>query len=452
MLSSWLKLNPQVEWVECVAVDFSGVLRGKRVAVKYVDTGTLPRLPLDIFMQTIDGHFASVYDDGRARVNATDGDCLLSPDVTTATLAPWTDGRDAVVLCDAQTLDQQPLAYTPRALLKRVLALYSARGWRPVIGPELEFFLLHPYSEGDGALRVYADPDDHSLIAGQPYSVELLHCMDHYFSLVNDFCQQQSIPVDTVVKEGSGGQYELSLLHGDPLRKADELVMLKRILRVAAKRFGMLATFMAKPIAGKAGSALHLHQSVVDAKSGDNLFSDQAGADSALFLGTLGGLQTYLPDSMAFLLPYPNSYRRIEPRMAAPLNYHWSRDNRTVGLRVPVSVKQGTYDRSRRVENRLAGADSNPYLAIAVSLAAAYQGMVEQLEPSAHFDENAYDEPVALPKTLDHALYKLRKSSVFQQLFGDEAMRIYCGIKARELADYNQVVPPRDLSCLAGVI
>jgi glutamine synthetase len=165
---------------------------------------------------------------------------------------------------------------------------------------------------------------------------------------------------------------EINLLHGNALDLADQAFMFKRTAREAALRHKMYATFMAKPHAKEPGSAMHIHQSIVDLKTGKNVFSGPDGTPTPLFFSHIAGLQRYLPMAMALLAPNVNSYRRITRFQVAPINVQWGYDNRTAGLRVPMSDAQ-----SRRVENRLSGADANPYLAKAASLACGYLGMIE---------------------------------------------------------------------------
>ena len=167
------------------------------------------------------------------------------------------------------------------------------------------------------------------------------------------------VDVDTLTHEGGSAQMEMNFNHGDALELADQALLFKRGVREAALRHNVYATFMAKPMQGEPGSSMHIHQSVVGNKSGRNLFATKAGKDTKLFLSHIAGLQRYLPAAMPLLAPNVNSYRRLIPESDAPINTHWGTDNRTVGFRVPISPASG-----RRVENRVAGADANPYLCL----------------------------------------------------------------------------------------
>ena len=199
----------------------------------------------------------------------------------------------------------------------------------------------------------------------------------------------------------------------------------------------MYATFMAKPMTGEPGSAMHIHQSVVDAKTGLNIFSNPDGTASPAFLQYIGGLQRYMPNAMAIVAPYVNSYRRIVRHTAAPINVQWGKDNRTVGFRVPESGPQ-----DRRVENRVVGADANPYLALAVTLACGYLGMTEHIEPSPMTTNSAHDLDFELPQSLSEGLAVLRKDKHLRMVLGERFIDVYSAIKYLEHQEFMTVISP----------
>jgi glutamine synthetase len=192
---------------------------------------------------------------------------------------------------------------------------------------------------------------------------------------------------------------------------------------------------MSKPMAREPGSAMHIHQSVVDARTGRNIFSDDAGNPSPLFFAHIAGLQRYLPTAMALFAPNVNSFRRIILRHLAPINTQWGYDNRTAGLRVPISNAE-----ARRVENRLGGADANPYLAIAASLACGYLGMREGLKPTEPVSGSAYDMPFSLPRNLEEAVRLLRDCRPLIELLGDRFVLAYTAVKESEYDTFLQVI------------
>jgi glutamine synthetase len=182
---------------------------------------------------------------------------------------------------------------------------------------------------------------------------------------------------------------------------------------------------------------MHIHQSIVNAK-GVNLFSNRSGKDTRLFMAYIAGLQKYLPASMPLIAPYVNSYRRLVRFLSAPVNTHWGHENRTVGLRIPESEQK-----NRRIENRVPGADANPYLAIAASLACGYLGMTQNLSPTKPMEGNAYDSMrYQLPRHLLDAISRFRNSQDLRQILGASFVDLYSDVKTSEHDAYQQVVSP----------
>jgi glutamine synthetase len=230
---------------------------------------------------------------------------------------------------------------------------------------------------------------------------------------------------------------EINFFHDHPLGLADEVFFFKRTVREAALRQDMYATFMAKPIAGEPGSAMHMHQSILDRDSKQNIFSNPDGTPSQAFFHYIGGLQKYGPSAMALVAPYVNSYRRLSRYTAAPINIEWGYDNRTVGIRSPISTPE-----ARRVENRVIGADANPYLAMAMTLACGYLGMKNQTKPKPEMKGDAYLTAYALPRSLGEALDWLRRDSDLHDVLGKEFITVYTEIKELEFAEFMKVISP----------
>jgi glutamine synthetase len=193
---------------------------------------------------------------------------------------------------------------------------------------------------------------------------------------------------------------------------------------------------MAKPMAGQPGSAMHIHQSVLD-RDGRNVFSDESGAPTPLFDAFIGGQQKYLPACSAVASPYVNSYRRLVKYMSAPVNLEWGEDNRSTGLRVPRSSPEG-----RRIENRVTGADANPYLALAASLAAGYLGMIEGATPRPAVTGAAYDRARDLPYSLLEAVALLEDCPPLVELLGADFVKIYGTLKRFEYDQFMTVISP----------
>ncbi len=431
-ISKWLK-DRRVTEVECLVPDLSGVARGKILPTgkfrQSLKDGSL-RLPESVFAQTVTGAFAP-----SDVIDPTEPDVILVPDAGSIRLVPWYEEPTALVINDCHYRDGGPVPFAPRQVLRRVLDAYAARGWRPVVAPELEFFLVARNVDPDYPLEPPLGRSGRPETGSQSYGIDAVNEFDPIFEEVYDFCEAQEIDIDTLIHEAGSAQVEINFNHGDALAMADQAFLFKRTVREAALRHEIYATFMAKPIERQPGSAMHIHQSVVDARTGRNLFSGKGGRNTKLFEAHIAGLQRYLPAAMPLVAPNVNSYRRLVPGLAAPINLHWGVENRTAGLRVPHG--DGA---ARRVENRVPGADANPYLAIAASLACGYLGMVEGLRPTAPMQRSAYELKFALPRYLPDALAKLRASRELRALFGEDFVSLLLDVKEAELNGYQNVI------------
>jgi glutamine synthetase len=417
--------------VEAIIPDMAGVARGKIMpAEKYAEDEGM-RLPEGIFLQTVTGEWPS--DD--SVINPSEIDIDLVGDPSTIRVVPWAAEPTALVIHDCFYDDGRVVPMSPRYLVRRLLELYAGRGWRPVVAPELEFFLVDPNTDSDYPLKPPVGRSGRPETGRQSYSIAAVNEFDPLFDDMYAYCEAQNIDVDTLIHEDGAAQMEINLIHGDPLELADQAFLFKRTAREAALRHKMYATFMAKPMADQPGSAMHIHQSVVDIKTGQNVFSTEEGGPSSLFFAHIAGLQKYLPAAMSLFAPNVNSYRRITRYNMAPINVQWGYDNRTAGLRVPTSGPD-----ARRVENRLGGADANPYLAIAASLACGYLGMIENLKPSDPIAGSAYELPFALPMTLADSLRMLSGSKPLVELFGDRFVAAYSAVKESEYETFLRVI------------
>ena len=431
-LRVWLN-GRRPEEVECVVPDMVGIGRGKAMpANKFLKQAGM-YLPTSIFFQTITGGYANV-----AIPNAwAESDLMFKPDLSTARSVPWTSDVTMQVICDVETPSGETVGLAPRNVLKRILSLYAKEGWKPVVAPEMEFYLTKPNIDPDLPVVPPVGRTGRQGVGRQAYSIS---GVDEYSAVVDDiydFAEAQGLEIDTVMQEAGAGQLEINLNHGDPVALADQVFMFKRTIREAALRHDCYATFMAKPMENEPGSAMHIHQSVVDIATGRNLFSTEQGEPSDLFYGFLGGQQKYLNSVVCILAPYVNSYRRLVPGAAAPINLEWGIDNRSTGIRVPISSSA-----SRRVECRVVGMDSNPYLAIAASLACGFLGMKEKLRPRPPVLSDAGDLPHELPHDVLDALRLFQEAPQVQEMLGVEFSQLYIAIKGSEHDDFLRVISP----------
>jgi glutamine synthetase len=362
---------------------------------------------------------------------------FLVPDFSTATAAPWTADVTLQVIHDAQDQQGNPVPYSPRNVLRRVVELFEAEGWTPIVAPEMEFFLTARNIDPNMPVIPPMGRTGRRAAGKQAYS---LSAVDEYGKVIDDiydFAEAQGLEIDGILQEGGAGQIELNLAHGDPVRLADDVFFFKRLIREAALRHDCFATFMAKPIAGEPGSAMHIHHSVVDSKTGKNIFSDRKGGETEAFMHFIAGMQNHMSAAIALLAPYVNSYRRYVPDFAAPINLEWGRDNRTTGLRVPISGPE-----ARRVENRLPGMDCNPYLGIAASLACGYLGLKEKKMPRPEFTTSAYIDSDDIPYNLGDALDILEEDGALREVLGPTFCTVYDSVKRNEYKEFLQVISP----------
>jgi glutamine synthetase len=403
--------------VEAVLPDMAGIARGKVMpAMKFAEDEGM-RMPESIFLQTVTGEYP---EDDRA-IHPSEIDIVLRADPATTRVVPWAAEPTAQVIHDSYYADGRPVTMAPRYVLRKMLDLYAQKGWKPIVAPELEFYLVEPNIDADYPLKPPIGRSGRPEVGRQAYSIAAVNEFDPLFDDIYAFCEAQEM--------------EINLIHGDAMSLADQVFMFKRTAREAAYRHKMYATFMAKPMAREPGSSMHIHQSVVDIKTGKNVFSEPDGSPSPLFFSHIAGLQKYLPSAMALFAPNVNSFRRIILRHLAPINTQWGYDNRTAGLRVPISNAEG-----RRVENRLGGADANPYLALAASLACGYLGMMEGLKPSEPVSGSAYDMPFGLPRSLEEAVRLLRDCRPLIELLGERFVLAYTAVKESETDTFLQVI------------
>ncbi len=423
----------RLDEVECIISDLPGIARGKAVPASKFAKQEYFHLPDSIFYQTITGDWGEAAgEDG-----FIEKDMILRPDMSTASAAPWTGDWTLQVIHDAFDRKGNPVPCSPRNVLKRVVEMYRARGWKPVVAPEMEFYLVARNIDPAKEIEPMMGRSGRPAAARQAYSMTAVDEFGPVIDDIYDFAEAQGFEIDGITQEGGAGQLEINLRHGDPIKLADEVFYFKRLIREAALRHNCFATFMAKPIADEPGSAMHIHHSVLDLATGKNIFSGPQGGETDAFFHFIGGLQHHLPAAIAVMAPYVNSYRRYTRDHAAPINLEWGRDNRTTGIRIPLSSPE-----ARRVENRLAGMDCNPYLCIAASLACGYLGLTREERPDKQFRGDAYEGDPDIPRVMGEALDLFENAPDLHQVLGPEFARVYSIVKRAEYEEFLQVISP----------
>ena len=423
----------RLDEVECIISDLPGIARGKAVPASKFRRQTQFHLPDSIFFQTITGDWG----EAAGEEGFIERDMILKPDMSTATAAPWTADWTLQVIHDAYDRELEPIPFSPRNVLRKVVQLYHDRGWKPVVAPEMEFYLVARNIDPAKAIEPMMGRSGRPAAARQAYSMTAVDEFGPVIDDIYDFAEAQGFEIDGITQEGGAGQLEINLRHGDPVKLADEVFYFKRLIREAAMRHDCYATFMAKPIADEPGSAMHIHHSVIDMETGKNIFSGPQGGETDAFFYFIAGLQNHLPSVIAMLAPYVNSYRRYVREHAAPINLEWGRDNRTTGIRIPIAGSE-----SRRVENRLAGMDCNPYLGIAASLACGYLGLMEEERPDKQYKGDAYEGEEDVPREMGAALDLFDEAKKMHEVLGEEFVRVYSIVKRTEYEEFLQVISP----------
>jgi len=435
-----LKKHPDIQSVDAVLADICGVLRGKRLPVggtgHLFETGM--QIPQSIYLMDASGEMVNPFGHGIG-----DGDPDGSAWPIPETISPvWGDGQKrAQILMTLR--DEKGAAHPaePRAALERVLARFAELKLTPVCALELEFYLIdRERGEGGQPLPPIDPRSGKRERYNSVYGVDDLERYRDFLTALSDAARVQGLPMSATSSEYAPGQFEANLKHQpNGLLAADHCVFLKQIIKAAARATGFDATFMAKPYPDRAGTGLHVHVSVLG-EAGRNIFDDGTAAGSDKLRHAIGGMQALMPESMAVFAPSLNSYRRFQPDMFAPVNRRWGVNNRSAGLRIPMSPGE-----ARRIEHRAAGADANPYLMLAAILAGVHHGLTDKIDPGPAAVGNVSREPdMALPFSLDSALEKLASGTVLGSYLGTETVALYGETKRLEAKRFAKIISPAE--------
>jgi glutamine synthetase len=423
-----------IDEIECVTPDLNGVPRGKVMTAEGFLEGRRLQMARGVLLQCIMGGYPAARFYG-----SDDGDLALVAEPSMIHPLPWSDEPRALAICDADELTGESSNLSTRAQLKKVIAHYAARGLAPVVATELEFFVFAPNTDPTQPFRPPVGLDGRREDGQSAFSVSSNNGLRPFFSEVYKCMAALGLPRDTFMHEMGVSQFEINLL-------PDQTFLFKHLLKEVALKHGLTVVCMAKPLAHTPGSSMHIHQSIVEIATGNNVFSDENGQPTAMFRHFIGGQQAGMADFTALFAPNVNSYQRLCHPYASPNNACWSHDNRAAGLRIPASSPV-----ARRVENRLPGADANPYLAIAASLAAGLHGIEHELEPTAAIQgEFEVPDNLSLPCTLHAALERLKRSQLARELFGQEFIEGYIASKTMELTSFFDEITPWERRVLAA--
>jgi glutamine synthetase len=444
---AFLDAHPEIQFFELIFTNLSGVPRGKRLRRSEImavyEAGRF--LPGSILVCDVTGRDCEetglVWADG-------DADRLAWPAPGTLAPAPWLGDDAAQLITSLYELDGTPNDLDPRHVLSRVIGRFAADGLTPVVACELEYYLVDRTRTPGGGIELAPvgasaeRPGQHGV-----YGLRELEDVGDYLRDLWAAADAQGVPLEGAISEYAPGQLELTLRHGpDALRAADEAVMYKRLAKGLAARRGWEATFMAKPFAERSGSGLHLHVSVNDA-AGRNIFASDDPAGAPSLRHAVGGLKATLADGMAIFAPNANSYRRFRANSYAPVAPTWGVNNRTVSLRVPAGPPA-----SRHIEHRVAGADANPYLALAALLAGVHLGLAGKLDPGPPVVGDGYAHAQAsgerLPANWFAAVDAFAASEAMGDYLGERFVRMYASVKRTEQDRFFAEIPPLDYDWL----
>ncbi len=428
----------EIDTVLVVFPDYQGRLVGKRVTGHFFRDHVLGDgieacnylLAVDVDMTVLPDFEFTSWDTGY-------GDFTCRPDLSTLRHVPWLE-KTALVMCDLfDDHSGEPIAVSPRQILRDQIARATELGYSVKCGSELEFFLFRDSYE-EAQAKGYAGLRPHSAFV-EDYHILQTTRDEYVIGAIRRGVDAAGIPVEFSKGEASRGQHEINLEYADALTMADRHAIYKNAAKEIAGQLDRSITFMAKYDMADCGSSCHIHSSVWSADGATPLMYDGDGAEhmSDVFRGWLGGLVAHTGELAYLFAPTVNSYKRYQPASWAPTALAWGRDNRTCGFRVV-----GHAGASYRVESRVPGADCNPYLAFAATIAAGLAGIQAGADPGPAFDGNAYEaeDVLRVPRSIVDAIAQLEASAVAKDAFGDRVHGHLLNMARQEWLAFGGVV------------
>jgi glutamine synthetase len=430
---AWLERRPEITSLRAAVCDLNGILRGKRVPVaqaRKVLEGEM-RMPYSIACLDIWGEDVA---DNPIVWKHGDVDGRCAPTGRGFLPMDWLGTPSALMPLWLTEEDGAPYLGDPRQALAAVVERYRARGLTPAVATELEFYLVD--TSGDEPTPPKS-PVTHKLLDGDgALCIDDLDHFEAFFTDVYAACDSHGIPVDSAISENGGGQFEINLLHvADPLKAADDALYFKRFVKGIARRYGLAASFMAKPFLDRAGNGFHLHFSLLD-RDGRNVFDDGGPEGTDAMRHAVGGLLEAMRPSALVFAPHLNSYRRLQPNAHAPTEVCWGYESRHAAIRIP-----GGAPSARRIEHRVAGADANPYLVLAVILGAALEGLEHETPAPAPMTAAAEEASGAtLPQDWKAAIAAFERSEWMARIFAPVLRETFVGMKKQELQVFSRQI------------
>jgi glutamine synthetase len=431
----FLASHPETETIEVVLTDLNGIYRGKWLPAANIGKVLEGRFKMPLTSVSCDVWGRDV----PALCRQTgDGDGICDAIEETIRPLPWLERPTAQMFLQLNTEDGTPWGFDPRVVLKRVAARFAERGLTAVCAPELEFYLFAEGRDANGQPIIPPSrANGECRIGGQLYSTEVMHEMSGLMHEIRECCERMDVPQDGLLKELAPGQYEINLHYvADPLLAADNAQWLKQVIKSVARKHGYIASFMAKPFGDRDGNGFHTHVSLLDS-DGQNVFDDGSDRGSNALRHAIAGLAEVMADSMLLLAPHRNSYRRLQRGVHGPLAPSWGYENRYVAMRIPNG--EGA---SRRIEHRIAGADANPYLSLAVILAGVLHGLDQKREPEPPTQAGPGKPKARLPGNWETALAAFERSAFIREALGEDLQRAMVEVKRVEQEQFLAQVSP----------
>ena len=433
----FLELHSDLEKVEFIYVDFNGIPRGKyaspKTLIKAFDGGL--KMPISSYVLDVWGDNPK----GTGLVMSGDGDAICRPVISSLAVTPWSTRKTAQCLVSMENGDGEAIYADPRQILSSVLERFQKLNLKPVIAPEMEFYLVDKKLQKNGHPQMPIIPGTNRRYEDvQLLNLNEMDDFESFFALVEKSSHSLGIPSETAIKECAPGQFEINLLHhDDALLMADQAFLMKRLIKNCARQFNMNATFMAKPFSDQAGNGMHAHLSIID-KDGNNVFSvNKDKQPQGIFANSIAGLLKNAPDFLSFYASHSNSYRRLVHNADhAPTTLSWGNENRTALVRLPEASSKET-----RLEFRLPSADSNPYLVFASILSSVLSGITNKYPLDKETIGNAHAQhEAALGITWREAVHKTSESSVVKEFFGEKFQKSYQCVKESEIKRFESTI------------
>lgn len=437
-IDHWRRAHPEIGSLRVAVADLNAMARAKRLAVPALEKVWQEGIRMPLSVSNLDIWGADI-EDSPLVFESGDADGVVLPTGRLPLPMPWLSRPAALIhgwfFTETPQGDLVPFAGDGRQALARVLERYAARGWRPVIGSEMEFHLLEKGAE----------PPEPAVspATGRPFrsseilSLRELDAVDPFLSSLYDTLEAMDVPAGAAIVESGIGQFELDISHqGDALKAADDIWAFRLAAKGEAARQGMMATFMAKPWPDLPGNGMHLHVSVLD-EDGRNIFDDGTPGGSAYLKAAVAGLLEALPDLALVFFPHRNSWRRMEAGSHAPTRASWGYENRTAAIRIP-----GGPTKARRLEFRVAGGDANPWLTLAAVLGAMLAGIDRSSTPPEPVTGNAYADQSAplLPQDWQGAIERFASSPRVAEIFAPELIDGFTRTKVQERARFMRLI------------